>query len=549
MAKRLRRVFAILLLTISILLFPAATGVLGASAYKAPTANPTFSWGAIVSGNYTNVQTSNNSYMRVREGAFFFFFWSLDSTWGGWQAFSEAPRERLLDIRVELEGYQSESSDTWAVQFYDYEASSWDSTSYSLESFPTTPKATRQIAVGDAARARRFVSTAGAFQLRLTSGWDFSRTDLYIDLLRVRFVYDDVPPVSAVVSPTSGELTRESAYRVSGTAYDPAPDASGVAGVEVSVNGGAWSPAAPVSPGDYSGWYYDWSVPSEGTYVIRSRARDGAGNVEAPGPGVTLTADWTPPAVSGTSPADGASPVAVTTAVKAELYDANGIDASTVNGDTFLLFGEGGGAVEGNVSYDPENMTATFTPQEELSYGVTYTAVLTTGITDRAGNPMASEHAWDFTTAPQPPEYVYADDSGWEAEPDGAWHLEPYSQLDPPLTGQDLLVANDAGATASYAIPAGYTRVTLASAKHWQCGMAEVLLDGVKVAEVDLFYDSDDIDWGVVIYENHALDPSTPHTVTLRAKGEGGPGVVWFGGVQYDLSWMHFVNVQWLKFW
>ena len=113
--------------------------------------------------------------------------------------------------------------------------------------------------------------------------------------------------------------------------------------------------------------------------------------------------------------------------------------------------------------------------------------------------------------------------------------------------GTRLLVGNDAGSTASFTVPAGYTRLRLASCKYWSCGVAEVFLDGEPVATVDL--ESEDSVWGAVIYENLALDPDAPHTLSLRATGTGGPGVVYIDGVPYDLSWMHFVNVQWLRYW
>ncbi|MEW6554191.1 MAG: hypothetical protein AB1384_07900, partial [Actinomycetota bacterium] len=215
------------------------------SAYKAPTANPTFTYGSIVSGSYVNVQTVDGTYMRVREGRLWIFC-ILNSIWAGWQPFTETSRSKLIDIQIELVGYQSDASERWYVQFYNYDTGAWDSSYYSLGSLPTTPEGTRTVAVGDAAKARTLVSAAGAFQLRLVDGgigngsiWDFTQTDVYIDMLRARFVYDITPPVSSITAPASGTQTNAHAYTVTGTSSDPTPDAGGVTAVDVSTDGGA----------------------------------------------------------------------------------------------------------------------------------------------------------------------------------------------------------------------------------------------------------------------------------------------------------------------
>lgn len=541
---------AIVVTTFMVILLSAPATAVGDSAYKFPTANPSFTMGSIVSGNYVNVQTSDNTYMRIREGTFFFIFRYLECDWESWPPLIEASREKVLDLRVEMEGRQSDAGESWRVQFYDYDSSGWDSTWYNLGSFPTSGEATLTVAVGDAPRARRFVSPAGAFRARLASNWDLIRTDLYIDLFRARIVYDATAPASGITAPSNGELTNAHSYLVTGVSQDPGPDASGVIAVEVSLDGGAtWRAASPGSPGDFTSWSYSWSsIPEEGVYNIRSRARDAVGNAEIPGPGVSLTVDWTPPAVTETHPADGASPAAVTSKVWARLYDANGVDAATVNSSTFTLRDGSGNPVAGSVSYDPATMTATFVPASDLAYGTQYTATLATGIADHAGNHLAADYAWGFTTAPQPPDYILAYDQGWVTE--GDWYVEPYTQLPYPLTGPaDLLTANDAGATASYTIPAGYSRVQVASARHWQCGLAEVLLDGEVVATVDLYLDNEGISWGEIIYADLDLDPTRDHVISLRATGEGGPGWVEIDGERYDLTWMHFVNVQWLRYW
>jgi hypothetical protein len=101
--------------------------------------------------------------------------------------------------------------------------------------------------------------------------------------------------------------------------------------------------------------------------------------------------DTTPPTVVSVLPADGATGVAVDTVVTATFSEA--MDETTITTSSFTLDG-----VSGSVSYNSGTYTATFTPSANLEYSTTYTAALSTAITDVAGNPLASVYSWDFTT-------------------------------------------------------------------------------------------------------------------------------------------------------
>ena len=86
----------------------------------------------------------------------------------------------------------------------------------------------------------------------------------------------------------------------------------------------------------------------------------------------TIT-DTTPPTVSSTNPANGATIVAVNKTISATFSEA--MDSSTISTNTFTL----SGGVTGSVSYDSTSKAATFTPSSNLSYSTTYTATITTG--------------------------------------------------------------------------------------------------------------------------------------------------------------------------
>jgi len=86
------------------------------------------------------------------------------------------------------------------------------------------------------------------------------------------------------------------------------------------------------------------------------------------------------------------------------------MNPATINADTFLVTQrttpEAGAyrslAIDGTVTYNSNDRTATFTPTEMLSpseqYGNVFTVMITTGATDLAGNSISQDYAWSFTT-------------------------------------------------------------------------------------------------------------------------------------------------------
>ena len=137
----------------------------------------------------------------------------------------------------------------------------------------------------------------------------------------------------------------------------------------------------------------------------------GGVNFSGPGPveliaffGSTSPTDTTRPEVMSTSPANGATLIAPgvnVTATFSEAMDATTTDGdpSTINGTTFKLFKKGSTTKIGaSVSYDAATKTATLNPTNNLRLGTTYKAVVTTGVTDLAGNGLLQQKAWTFKT-------------------------------------------------------------------------------------------------------------------------------------------------------
>jgi hypothetical protein len=77
------------------------------------------------------------------------------------------------------------------------------------------------------------------------------------------------------------------------------------------------------------------------------------------------------------------------------------MDATSLTASTVTLTGPGG-AVAGTVAVSGDARVATFTPAAPLAPGATYTAQVTTGALDAAGNPLGAAVAWTFGTSAAP---------------------------------------------------------------------------------------------------------------------------------------------------
>ncbi|MCL4474058.1 MAG: Ig-like domain-containing protein [Actinobacteria bacterium] len=63
---------------------------------------------------------------------------------------------------------------------------------------------------------------------------------------------------------------------------------------------------------------------------------------------------------------------------------------------SFTITPQGGPALTGTVAYDGPNRRATFTPASPLAEGTTYTATISTAVTDSSGNHLVQAYSWDF---------------------------------------------------------------------------------------------------------------------------------------------------------
>ncbi|MBL0225361.1 MAG: Ig-like domain-containing protein [Geobacteraceae bacterium] len=173
-----------------------------------------------------------------------------------------------------------------------------------------------------------------------------------------------------------------------GTTYTNVPGTMLYSGVDM-----VFTPSSPLAPNT--------------TYIatITTGAKDLAGNElggnKAPLPlasdfgwfwTTAAAPDTTNPTVILTAPLNGAINVPTGSTINATFSEA--MDPLTITNATFSVAG-----VPGLVTYDGVNKIATLTPSSPLAAGTTYTATVTTGARDLAGNPLLLNKVWSFTTA------------------------------------------------------------------------------------------------------------------------------------------------------
>ncbi|CAG0932721.1 hypothetical protein TFLX_02713 [Thermoflexales bacterium] len=248
------------------------------------------------------------------------------------------------------------------------------------------------------------------------SGWIYLKevsghaglTDLK---LRVRLrvgtsnVADGTLSPTAYNTSTGGGWVSGHAYNTTGTLISGAPvvvrNGSAIVGVYATEDNvvdegyssgdtGYYRVAVPVGSG-YTAevWGSNNAITGTATTGVNVTAGATTANVDINVP------DVTPPSVMSTLPANNAVGVSLYQPIIAVFNEA--LNATTVNTSTFTLL-DANSSVAGTVGYDPGTRTTSFMPSAALAASTRYTATLTTGIQDLAGNPLAAPYSWGFTT-------------------------------------------------------------------------------------------------------------------------------------------------------
>jgi len=144
------------------------------------------------------------------------------------------------------------------------------------------------------------------------------------------------------------------------------------------------------------------------TATITTGAEDLAGTALASNYAWTFTTAAAPvvipPTVTSTIPANLATAVPLNQTVSATFSKAmTPATITAISPATFTLLAQGSTTpVSGLVAYAAIGNTLVFTPTASLAPSTLYTATITTGAQDLAGNALASNYVWTFTTGTSP---------------------------------------------------------------------------------------------------------------------------------------------------
>jgi hypothetical protein len=108
------------------------------------------------------------------------------------------------------------------------------------------------------------------------------------------------------------------------------------------------------------------------------------------------------PSVTAFSPANGASGVSITPSITVAFNEA--MNATSINNSSIQLLDPNNSPITSTVTYNAGSYTATLQPSAQLLNSTVYTVVVhgaaaAPAVTNLAGNPMATNYTWSFSTA------------------------------------------------------------------------------------------------------------------------------------------------------
>ncbi|MFL6469277.1 MAG: Ig-like domain-containing protein, partial [Nitrososphaeraceae archaeon] len=164
-----------------------------------------------------------------------------------------------------------------------------------------------------------------------------------------------------------------------------------------TVNTATDTPIATPTTNSYS----NTGLTASTTYYYRVAAVNASGtgtpsNIASAATPAGTGTDTTPPTVSSTTPANGATGVARNIAIR--IVFSEQMQASTVTWQNIAMTNAAGASIDRQVSLATDNRTCTVRPAGNLARNTRFTVTVSTGVRDLAGNSMAAVYTFSFTT-------------------------------------------------------------------------------------------------------------------------------------------------------
>jgi subtilisin family serine protease len=148
------------------------------------------------------------------------------------------------------------------------------------------------------------------------------------------------------------------------------------------------------------GLVVNYTFINTGIYNVNLTVIDEAGNADFDNFQVEVIDDINPPRVSDTAPKNTASEVPKDIEITCTFDEA--IKSISINDRSFFIVDSKSGKVAGKLSYNPQKYKITFKPTESLSSNEIYHGNVGDTIEDLAGNRIASNFSWYFSTVSPP---------------------------------------------------------------------------------------------------------------------------------------------------
>ena len=300
-------------------------------------------------------------------------------------------------------------------------------------------------------------------------------------------VTDTTPPGIAIMSPLPGAIVPTGSV-IRASAWDDVT----VASIRLFADGVELASEGPVT--SHSA-VWDTSSIAEGAHTLTVLARDAAGNTAAVD--IPVTVDRTPPVVSVTSPGSGGTVVGAVR-IAADVHDAFGVDRVWFSVDDVFL-GEDR------------------TPPYEIVWDTILISDgpyrLKVAVEDKAGGLNRTEV--DVTVGNGTTRIEESDPAVTYSE---TWaHGNPGLR---PWAGGTAAIATLTAYSARANVSFTGTGVSWIGFRGPQAGIANVYLDGVQVATVDLYNPVEQVK--SLVYSVSGLNPGS-HTLIIEATGSWNP--------------------------